>query len=123
LTPARVLETRQGAGLSTVDGVAQGLGLRGAGSVTELQVAGRAGVPADASAVVRNVAVTNAQSGGFITVFPCGGERPNAASLNYAAGQTVPNAVVAKIGANGTVCLFTLAATDLIADVNGYFPA
>ena len=109
--------------MTTVDGQAQGIGQRPAGSVTELQIAGRAGVPADASAVVLNLAVTGAQSAGFITVFPCGTERPNAASLNYTAGQTVPNAVIAKVGTGGKVCLFTLGATDLIADVNGYFPA
>ena len=123
LVPARVLESRTGAGLSTVDGVSNGIGVRGAGSVTELVVAGRAGVPGDASAVVLNVAVTGAVGPGFVTVFPCGSERPNAANLNYVEGQTVPNAVIAKVGVGGKVCLFTLAGTDLVVDVNGYFPA
>ena len=94
-----------------------------AGGVVELAVAGRAGVPGDASAVVLNVAVTGTQGAGFVTVFPCGSPRPNAANLNYVVGQTVPNAVVAKIGTGGKVCLFTLAGTDLVVDVNGYFPA
>jgi hypothetical protein len=42
--------------------------------------------------------------------------------LNYAAGDTVPNAVIAKLGAGGKVCLYTYAATNLIVDVNGAFP-
>ncbi|HEY0517911.1 MAG TPA: S8 family peptidase, partial [Ilumatobacteraceae bacterium] len=42
LVPARLLESR-GVG-STVDGVLQGIGVRGAGSVTELLVVGRGGV-------------------------------------------------------------------------------
>ena len=35
---------------------------------------------------------------------------------------TVPNAVLTKIGTSGTVCIYTLAPTDLVIDVNGYFP-
>jgi uncharacterized protein YkwD len=34
----------------------------------------------------------------------------------------VANAVTSKVGADGTVCIYTHAATDLIVDVNGYFP-
>ncbi|MCU1504881.1 MAG: hypothetical protein JWM12_4235, partial [Ilumatobacteraceae bacterium] len=35
-------------------------------------------------------------------------------------GQNVPNAVIARLGGVGAVCLFTYAATDLIVDVAGY---
>ena len=94
-----------------------------AGVTLELQVAGRGGVPGDASAVVLNVTVTQAQGPGFVTVFPCGSPVPNASNVNYVAGSTVPNAVVARVGANGRVCVFTYAATDLIVDVDGWFPA
>ena len=30
-----------------------------------------------------------------------------ASNVNYVAGATVPNAVIAKVGAGGQVCLFT----------------
>ena len=121
LSPGRLLETRVGEP-TTVDGQFWNLGLQTPGSVTELTVAGRGGVPADASAVVLNVAVTGTQAAGYITVYPCGTTRPLASNLNYTAGQTTSNAVIAKVGANGKVCLYTPAATHLIADVNGYFP-
>ncbi len=123
LTPARLLETRSGPGIATVDGAQLGAGPVAAGSVTQVQVAGRGGVPADASAVVLNVTATQAQAPGFFTVFPCGAPVPNASNVNYVAGDTVPNAVVAKLGAGGKVCVFSYAATDLIVDVNGTFPA
>ena len=55
-------------------------------------------------------------------MFPCGAPVPNASNVNYVAGDTVPNAVVAKLGAGGKVCVFSYAATDLIVDVNGTFP-
>jgi hypothetical protein len=88
--------------------------------VTELQVTGRHGVPGDASAAVLNVTVTGAQGDGFVTVWPCGTPMPNASSLNFTSGQTIPNAVITKIGAGGKVCMFTTAATFLLADINGY---
>jgi hypothetical protein len=56
-------------------------------------------------------------------VFPCGTRRPNAASVNYVGGDVVANAVFAKIGEGGKVCVFTLAETDLVIDVNGYTSA
>ena len=120
--PARLLETRSGAGYGTVDGLFAGLGARGAGSVTELQVAGRAGVPVDASAVELNVTVTNANGAGFVTVYPCGSPRPLSSNVNYGAGSTVANSVIAKIGVDGKVCVFTQAGVDLIVDTSGYFP-
>jgi hypothetical protein len=119
--PARVLETR--AGLPTADGLFAGIGSRSAGSVLELPVAGRVGVPGDASSVVLNVTVTEAAGAGYATVYPCGSEVPTASNLNFVAGQTVPNAVIAKVGAGGKVCLYVSQGAHLIADVTGYFTA
>ncbi len=70
-----------------------------------------------------NVTAVFPDAPGFITVHPCGTTRPNASNLNYAAaGVVVANAVLAKIGTNGRVCIYTSAATDIIADVNGFTP-
>src|SRR4029077_7382783 len=106
-----------------VDGQLAGIGQRGAGSITEVPVAGRGGVPATATAVVLNVTAVQAGAAGFASVFPCGESVPNASNLNFAAGQTVPNAVVAKVGAGGKVCVFAEVPFDLLVDVNGYVPA
>ncbi len=121
MVPARFLDSRPGE--PTVDGAFAGGGTRAGGSITELSVAGRAGVPNDAAAVVLNVTATAVHGAGFVTVWPCGSERPVASNLNVVGGQTVPNLVVTKVGSGGRVCLFTLSALDLIVDVNGYFPA
>ncbi len=85
-------------------------------------MAGRLGVPANASAAFLNVTAVNPGDDGYLTVFPCGTTQPIASNVNYAAGQVVPNAVLAKIGAGGKVCVFTLAATDIVIDANGYIP-
>jgi hypothetical protein len=119
LSPLRFLETRVGE--RTFDGQFEGAGLRPAGSVTEVLVAGRGGVPGDAAAVVLNATVV-AAGDGFATVFPCGQSRPLASNLNFVAGQVVPNAVVAKVGAGGRVCIYVHGAADLVVDVNGYIP-
>jgi hypothetical protein len=55
-------------------------------------------------------------------VFPCGQATPNASNVNYAAGQTIPNSVVSKVGVGGKVCVYSSAEVDLIVDVNGAFP-
>jgi hypothetical protein len=57
---------------------------------------------------------------GYLTVYPCGVTRPLASNVNYVAGQVVPNAVLVKVGTAGKVCIFSLAATDIVVDVNGY---
>ena len=120
INPARILETRPG--LTTIDGLQQGDGARTAGSVTAVQIGGRASVSSDPSAVVLNVTVTAAQAAGYVTVYPCGTAVPMASNINYVTGSTVANLVVAKIGTGGTVCVFTSSGIDLVTDVNGYFP-
>jgi hypothetical protein len=93
------------------------------GGVRSLTVGGTAGVPLDALAVVLNTTVTNPTSAGFVTVFPCGAERPVASNLNYVKDQTIPNLVIAKLGAGGKVCFYSQQDVDLIVDVAGFFPA
>ncbi|MGD9998643.1 MAG: PKD domain-containing protein, partial [Ilumatobacteraceae bacterium] len=117
--PSRILDTR--ADGQTVDALYAATGIRPLGSTLDLPVVGRAGVPADATAVVLNVTVTEGQGPGFITVFPCGEPQPTASSLNYVAGKNIPNLVISKIGAGGAVCFFNSAATHLVVDVAGFY--
>jgi V8-like Glu-specific endopeptidase len=110
IDPVRILDTRE-----------QGDAI-GAGEELELRVAGAHGVPAGATAVAMNVTVTRPTSGGFLTVYPAGSDRPDASNLNFTPGQTVPNMVVAKLGANGSVRLFNShGASHVIVDVTSYF--
>ncbi len=119
ITPQRFLDTRQGQ--ATVDGLGQGGGAPTAGTVVQLQVTGRVGVPGGATAAVLNITVTETQGAGFVTVFPCGSPQPTASSLNFVLGSTVPNGVIVKVGTGGKVCLVASKGTQFIADLNGYF--
>lgn len=122
LTPARLMDTR--AGGATVDGQARGAGAIGPNATTSVVVVGRGGVPAsNVNSVALNVTATGATSASYLTVFPTGAARPEASSLNFSAGQTIPNMVIAQVGAGGSISLFNSAgSTNLLVDVLGYFP-
>lgn len=123
LVPARLLDTRSGA--TTIDGTyASGGQLHGGGEL-KLSVTNRGGVPANgAGAVVLNVTIVNPTERGFLTVWPSGSSRPLASNLNFEPYQTVPNLVIAKVGAGGQVSLFNSSGVaDLVVDVVGWFPA
>ncbi|MFT3855378.1 MAG: hypothetical protein QM733_21995 [Ilumatobacteraceae bacterium] len=119
--PVRLLDSRPAN--PTIDGQAAGIGVRAGGTITTLQVVGRAGVPTGTGAVMLNVTAVDAVAPGYVTVFPCGQPRPNSSNLNYTRGRTVAAAVLAKLAPDGSVCLFTLGATHLVVDVQGWFDA
>ena len=98
------------------------LGALGPGESIDLQVAGRGGVSDEPEAVALNVTVTGPTAGSYLTVWPSGEPRPLASSVNMVAGQTVPNMVLARVGANGMVSIFNNAgSTDVVVDVLGCF--
>jgi hypothetical protein len=109
LTPTRILDTR-------------GSGALAAGSTITVPVAGALGVPADSVyAAVINVTVVNTTSPSYLTIYPTGIPQPLASSLNWTAGQTVPNLVEVAVGPGGQVNVFNAAgSTDVIFDVEGY---
>jgi hypothetical protein len=112
VVPSRILDSRYGVGAPRV----------GPNASVDLQVTGRGGVPAGASAVVLNVTVTEPTTTSYLTAWPTGRSRPLASNLNFVAGQTVPNLVVVKVGDNGMVSLYNSAGTaHVIADVAGWF--
>jgi lysophospholipase L1-like esterase len=78
-------------------------------------------VPANATAVALNVTSVDAAGGGYVTVWNCGVSRPTTSNLNYPGRTNVANGVIAPIGANGKVCLYSFRATDLVIDVSGWF--
>ena len=120
LTPVRLFDTRpteaQGA-------VAVEKAKIGGTKVLAVRVAGKLGVPANgAGAVALNVTVVDPSGAGFLTVYPCG-TPPNASNVNYAAGQTVANAVIAPLSDAGEVCFAANVNVHVLADVSGWFQA
>lgn len=64
----------------------------------------------------------DAPGDGFLTVFPCGPDRPTASNVNIRAGDVVPNLTVTKVATDGSVCVYAHQATDVIVDLAGWFP-
>jgi hypothetical protein len=112
--PVRVLDTRNGTGAAEAP-------VAGRHQVV-LAVAGQNGVPADATAVVLNVATTDTKAAGFLTAYGDGGYIPGTSDSNWAAGQTVSNLVVVPLG-NGKAVLDngSSGSADFVADLVGYY--
>jgi uncharacterized protein (DUF1501 family) len=114
LTPARLLDTRDGTGATS--------GPVGPGASIELQVSGAGGVPDASVAVALNVTATDPTQPSYLTVWPTGEDRPVASSVNMAPRQTVPNLVLAKLGAGGRVSIFNHSGdTHVVVDVLACF--
>lgn len=117
LSPVRILDTRSGIGaVGPVPG----------GKAIAIQVAGRGGVPsAGVGAVVLNVTATQPMASGYLTVYPDGAARPTASNLNFLAGRTVPNLVVATVDGDGKVDVYngSVGSVQVVADVSGWFAA
>lgn len=109
--PSRFLDTRASSGPVP------------AGGTVSFQVGGVNGIPANASAAVVNLTVTETKSAGFLTAYASGSAKPNASNVNYGPGQTVPNLAVVPLGPDGKVTISNTSsgAAQVITDVSGYF--
>ncbi len=119
LNPARLYETRP-APNTTIDGDFWIQTRALAQSRAEVEIPVRPGVPIDIDAATLNITAIRPSAQGFITVYPCGEDRPNASTLNFRAGQVVANSVIVQPGEFGRVCIYVSQEMDLIVDITGY---
>ena len=125
--PKRVVDTRGGGrfGSTSLSNVSvKRVKIAGATTTT----GGATGLPSSGiGAVALNVTAVNGFDDGgygFVTVYPCDSLStavPDASNLNFAGGQTIPNAVIAPVSADGYVCFSVYGNTDLLVDASGYF--
>ncbi|HEX4980722.1 MAG TPA: hypothetical protein VFV63_03450, partial [Ilumatobacteraceae bacterium] len=146
--PTRILDTRFGVGI-TNGPVRSGGGRESSPDPLtrrdeianhELKVTGLAGIPeSGVSAVLLNITAVDAPADGYLSVTPkpqacCGGMsiyddqatlisgEPASSNLNVTTSQTVPNLVLARVGAGGKIRLYNWAGpTNVIADLAGWF--
>jgi hypothetical protein len=113
ITPQRIVDSRSGLGTTAAPW--------GQGEVRNVQVTGRGGVPAGATAVIANLTGTNTTAWGFLSAWPTGAPQPASSNLNFLGGQTVPNLVMLKLGAGGQLSISNgLGSANVILDVMGY---
>ena len=121
VTLSRILDTRKGTGTGGV--VAQVK----MNSGIAVKIDGTAGIPASGvTAVALNVTVAGPTGNGYIEAYADGTTRPSTSNMNYGKGENLATQVIAPVGADGKIELYngeTSGATDLVADVVGYYGA
>jgi hypothetical protein len=117
LTPARILDTRNGIGLGNVlvSHVAR-----------TFQVTGRGGVPSNATAVTGNLTVTAQTSRGYLYLGPDALSNPASSTLNFPVGDDRANGVTVALGDGGILGITYVSpnagtTAHAIFDVTGYF--
>ena len=125
VNPQRICDTRAaGTGVASnqCESSNGGAGTLSSGGQKIVTVAGMAGVPSDATAVIVNLTVTGPGAAGYFTVWPDGATKPLASNLNWLVGQSQPNRVVVGLGSGKfDIFLGSDAPADVVVDVNGYF--
>lgn len=114
INPARFMDTRTG------NGTAQAPFTEA--QTRTLQITGRNGVPATATAVVLNITAIKGTNGTYLTVWPTGRPKPTASSVNVPKGVARPNTLIVPIGNDGKVSIYNQAGSIQVAiDISGYF--
>jgi hypothetical protein len=120
-----LLDTRSCSVCDTIDGLYEATGALAAQQTFLLPVLGRGTIPlTGVGAVALNVTVATPTASNYLTVYPSGAAQPIASNLNFSAGQTIANMVIAKVGNDGKIAIFNKAgATQVVVDVVGWFPS
>jgi hypothetical protein len=143
LTPARILDTRSALGIANPVGAGDGslpnepnpFTRADAANNHQTKVTGFGGVPEHGvSAVLLNVTVDQPTADSWLAVYPKLPRRsifedqswfrtePGTSNLNFGRQQTLPNLVLARVGAGGKIMLENYAGEiNAIADVVGWF--
>lgn len=115
--PVRLLDTRSGLGAAK--------GAVTNGHTIAVQIAGVDGVPADATAVVLNITVTDTVTGGYLYGFADGVTPTSASNINFGNAESMANLVTLPLGADGKVDLGISGAStttaQIVGDLQGYY--
>lgn len=109
VAPVRLIDTRDNGGRLP------------AGGVLTVDIDALVPEAAGAAAASVNVTAVGAGSTGYLTVWPCDAGRPVASSVNYRSGGTRGGHTTSRLAADGTLCVFSSAAADVIVDLQGLF--
>ncbi len=114
LAGTRIADSRRSFGLTKLMGTAS----------QNLQVTGKAGVPAGARSVVVNLTAVNGSLHSHITAWETGKATPNASNVNYTGSKPAANLAAVPLSPSGQISVKNgTGATnvDLVVDVVGYF--
>jgi hypothetical protein len=118
MTPVRLLDSRVNNGIS---------GKIPANAPMSFSVAGRGGVPANATAVTGNLTVVNETYAWAVYIGPVASLSPTTSTINFNAGDIKANNLTVTLGSGGDLWLTYMSTvgntTDLVFDVTGYYTA
>lgn len=83
-------------------------------------IAGQAGIPDDATAVVLNVEVDAPTRAGYVRVTPAGSD-PSVATQEFRAGQTISNLTTVKLSGGKVQTKLSAGSATVYFDVSGYY--
>jgi hypothetical protein len=114
VTPARILDTRNGTG---------GVSSLAGGTPAAVSVSGQGGIPSDAEAVVATLTITQPTQATFATIWPEGGTQPGTSDVNLPQGSTRANMVSPALSTGSGQAALTVAigSANAVLDVLGYF--
>jgi hypothetical protein len=73
--------------------------------------------------VAINVTTTDPRTLGYLTAWNCEGPAPTASFHNSVRGEIVAHSTIVPLNTTGEFCLLTRAASNLVVDLTGRFPA
>ena len=118
VTPVRLLDSRSANGLT---------GPIKTHTVKKFDVAGRGGIPANATAVTGNFTVVGQNASGYATLGPTVTDNPTTSTINFPLGDTRANGITVRLAGDGSLSLVWIAATGktshFLFDVTGYYLA
>ena len=117
LTPCRVVDTRNPAGVLGAPSLS-------AGALRGFTLVGACGIPASARSVTMNITVVSPQSAGALAILPGGTAAGAATAISYGAGKLRSNNFIARLGSYGDIvvsCQQPTGTVDFVLDVSGYF--
>ncbi|MEP7340873.1 MAG: S8 family serine peptidase [Acidobacteriota bacterium] len=118
-SPVRLLDTRAG----QIPCFAPNAPLNGGVEYAQ-QARGLCGgqtVATNAVAVVGNATTVNPQADSYLTFWPSNTTRPLVANSNFNAGQIANRHFTVGLGPDGAFRMFSVAATELVIDLSGYY--
>jgi hypothetical protein len=118
VTPVRLLDSRVANGIT---------GAVPTHTVKRFNIAGRGGVPANATAVTGNFTVVGQQAAGYATLGPAVTDNPTTSTINFPMGDTRANGITVRLAGDGSLSLVWIAASgktsQFLFDVTGYYLA
>jgi hypothetical protein len=115
--PFRLLDTRNGTGGVSATPISGSNELR-------VPVVGVNGLPEyGVDAISANITVTGTRApdtGGYLSVRPCGTAQATVSNINFSTGETVANALIVDVGIEHTLCLTVYGSAHVLIDVNGW---